>query len=80
MFTKLRNDRRRFMRILAHAPSDLVPRRRSKKLLLGVCAGISAGYQLPQPLVRGLFVVLSFPFGLGIIAYYIIALISPVED
>lgn len=77
---RLKLEIKHFIHTLQKAAGDLAPRIRSKKWLLGVCAGISDYYHLPLCLLRALFVILAIPFGLSIIAYYLLAIFSPVED
>ncbi|MBQ7613379.1 MAG: PspC domain-containing protein [Spirochaetaceae bacterium] len=58
----------------------LAPRIRSKKIIFGVCAGIANRYDFPADLVRLLFVMLSFPLGIGIVAYVLLAFFSKPID
>ncbi|MEL3907490.1 MAG: PspC domain-containing protein [Treponemataceae bacterium] len=55
-------------------------RLRSKKVVLGVCAGLAEVYSYPVVIMRGFFIALSFPFALSVVAYFFLALILPVED
>ena len=48
-----------------------------RKLLAGVCGGIAEYFNIDPTWIRLLWVVLSFIFGCGILAYLICALIIP---
>lgn len=47
------------------------------KILCGVCAGIGDYFNIDPTLVRLVWVILTFAFGLSIFAYIIAAIIIP---
>ena len=47
------------------------------KKLAGVCGGIAEYFKMDPTIVRLLWVILSFTFGSGILAYIICALVIP---
>jgi phage shock protein C len=54
-------------------------RSRKDKILCGVCGGIAEYVRIDPTIVRILWVIFSFAYGTGIIAYIIMCLIMPVE-
>jgi phage shock protein C len=52
-------------------------RNQNKGLITGVAAGIAENYDLSVTLVRSLFVISAFCFGLGIVAYLILSASMP---
>jgi len=54
-------------------------RSRSERLLLGVCSGIAARFQLDVTLVRLAFLFLGLAWGLGIVLYLGLWLLTPTE-
>jgi len=58
---------------------ELPVRPRSQRLLLGVCAGIAARFGIDVTLVRLAFLLLSFAWGLGILLYLALWVLTPTE-
>jgi len=50
---------------------------RSDKMLAGVCSGLAEYLGWDPTIVRILFVVLAFSYGLAIFAYFILAIVMP---
>jgi len=57
----------------------LPPRPRAERLLLGVCAGVASRYDLDVTLVRLAFLVLSLAWGLGILLYAFLWILTPTQ-
>jgi len=55
-------------------------RSRKNRIFLGVCGGLGEYFDLDPILVRVAFVLLALANGLGIIAYIILALLTPREE
>lgn len=53
--------------------------RKSKtdKMLAGVCSGIAQYLGWDPTIVRILFVILAFSYGIAVIAYFILAIVMP---
>lgn len=54
-------------------------RSKSDRILGGVCGGIAEAYNVDPTLVRLLWVLLSFVWGVGILLYIIAWIIMPVK-
>jgi len=67
------------MRSSSRRPIELPVRPRSDRLLLGVCAGIAARYDVDVTLVRLAFLLLSLAWGLGVILYLLLWALTPTE-
>ena len=50
---------------------------REKKMLCGVCAGVSEYFDIDPTLVRVLWAVISLGYGIGILAYIVCAVVFP---
>ncbi len=48
-----------------------------KRLLVGVAGGIAEYVQIDPAIVRGIFILLSFASGLGVVLYVALALLMP---
>lgn len=58
---------------------ELPVRPRSERLLLGVCAGIASRFGIDVTLVRLAFLLLSIAWGLGIVLYLLLWVLTPTE-
>lgn len=58
---------------------EMLVRPRNQRLLLGVCAGIAVRYQVDVTLVRLAFLLASLAWGLGVIVYLALWLVTPTE-
>lgn len=58
---------------------EMPVRPRADRLLLGVCAGIASRYDVDVTLVRLGFLLLSLAWGLGIVLYLALWLLTPTE-
>jgi phage shock protein C len=54
-------------------------RSRKDRVLFGVCGGIAKYFNVDPTIVRIIWVILTFAYGVGIILYIIMALIIPKE-
>jgi phage shock protein C len=54
-------------------------RNRSKRVLFGVCGGLAEYFNIDPTIMRLIFIITLFFGGLGILAYLILALITPLE-
>lgn len=54
-------------------------RSKTDRKIFGVCGGIGEYFDIDPTVIRVLWVVLSFMFGFGILAYLVCALIIPEE-
>ena len=61
------------------APRPRLERSRSHRLIGGVAAGIGQHLGIEPNIVRVAFVVLSFPFGFGVVVYLLTWLLAPLE-
>ncbi|WP_018127990.1 PspC domain-containing protein [Balneola vulgaris] len=50
---------------------------RKDKMLAGVCAGIAEYLGWDPTIVRILFVIFAFSYGMAILAYFILAIVMP---
>lgn len=50
---------------------------KSDKMLAGVCSGLAEYLGWDPTIVRILFVILAFSYGLAIFAYFILAIVMP---
>ena len=50
---------------------------REKKMLCGVCAGLAEYFNIDPTIVRVLWAVISFGYGIGILAYIVCAIVFP---
>ena len=55
-------------------------RNRQDRMFLGICSCLAHNYAIPLPVVRLIFVILSFFHGLGLILYGILWAVIPFED
>jgi phage shock protein C len=55
-------------------------RSRSERMLLGVCGGLAKYFDIDPTIIRLIFVITIFCGGLGIIAYIVLAIITPLES
>ena len=58
---------------------DKLYRSRSNKIIAGVCGGISEYFNLDSSIIRIIFLILVFIFGISIWIYPILWLIIPLE-
>jgi len=56
---------------------EMLVRPRSDRLLFGVCAGLAARLQVDVTLVRFGFILLSLAWGLGVVLYVALWVVSP---
>ena len=49
----------------------------NEKKLLGVCGGIAEYFEIDPTLVRLVWVIVAFAFGVGVLAYIIAAIVMP---
>lgn len=54
-------------------------RSRNTRMICGVCGGVGDYFNIDATLVRLLFVLLACTWGMGILAYFIAAVIIPDE-
>lgn len=54
-------------------------RSKSNRIIAGVCAGLARYFDIDPLLVRGLFILLSFADGFGIVVYVVLWIIVPEE-
>lgn len=54
-------------------------RSRTERFIAGVCGGLANYFNIDPVLMRVIFVVLAFASGVGIIAYIVLWIITPVE-
>lgn len=52
----------------------------SNKLICGVCAGFAEYFEIDPTVVRLIWAILTFAFGLSLWAYIIAAIIMPKDD
>lgn len=50
---------------------------KGEKMILGVCGGLGNYFDIDPTIVRILFVAAFFGFGIGLLAYIIMAIIMP---
>jgi signal transduction histidine kinase len=70
---------RRASNAVEGAPRPRLERSRSDRLIGGVAAGIGHHLGVEPNMVRDAFVVLSFPFGVGVVVYLLTWLLAPLE-
>jgi signal transduction histidine kinase len=70
---------RRASNAVEGAPRPRLERSRSDRLIGGVAAGIGHHLGVEPNMVRVAFVVLSFPFGFGVVVYLLTWLLAPLE-
>ncbi|MDA0244260.1 MAG: PspC domain-containing protein [Chloroflexi bacterium] len=51
--------------------------KRQNGIVLGVCGGIAARYNISPFLVRLIFLILMFSAGVGVIPYIVLAILMP---
>ena len=49
-------------------------------MVCGVCAGIAKYFGIDPTIIRGLWLLAMFGCGVGLVAYFILAIIMPEED
>jgi len=57
--------------------SARLERSRTNRVIGGVCGGIGEYLQIDPLLVRVAFVILAFPFGVGLLAYIVLLVLMP---
>jgi phage shock protein PspC (stress-responsive transcriptional regulator) len=62
------------------APTHGLRRSSSKRMVAGVCGGIAERFDIEPNLVRGVFVVLAFLYGLGVALYLVMWAVVPRDD
>lgn len=55
-------------------------RKKSNRMLLGVCAGIADYFEIDPTIIRVLWVIVSFAGGCGLLAYFVCAIIMPLDE
>ena len=55
-------------------------RSRTDRLICGVCGGLAKYFDIDPVVVRIITILLAFPFGVGIPAYIILAIVVPLES
>ena len=54
-------------------------RSRTNRIIWGVCGGLAEYFNLDPAIIRVIFVILTFMGGLGVIAYIVLAIVTPME-
>ena len=54
-------------------------RSRTNRIIWGVCGGLAEYFNIDPAIIRVIFVILVLAWGIGIIAYIVLAIIAPLE-